>query len=204
MARIIWHGHATCTLETDDGTRIVIDPFITDNPACDLSVEEMGDVHYILVTHGHGDHFADCIPLAKRTGATVVSCFEIVNYCSREGVEDGHGMNIGGSFSFPFGRVKMTPAIHSSGIGEGASGDFTAIAGGFLVDLGERTFYHAGDTALTRDLELLRDIVHAPGVLTVEHEPRPLPFEIGDQLLTLSRGHREVGHGEAGRIRPFE
>lgn len=156
MATITWHGHSTCTLETDDGTRIVIDPFFGDNPACDLSVEEVDDVDYILVTHGHFDHFADCIPLAKRTGAKVVSTFEIVSFCGENGVENGHGMNIGGGFDFPFGRVKMTPAIHSGSVAGDDAGAFTTACGGFLVRLGSTGFYHAGDTALTKDLDLLR------------------------------------------------
>lgn len=152
MSKITWHGHSTCTLETDDGTRIVIDPFFEDNPACDLTADEVGDVDYIFVSHGHFDHFADCVPLAKRTGATVVSTFEIVTYCQGQGVEDGHGMNIGGAFDFPFGRVKLTPALHSGSVDEGV---YSACSG-FHVDLGGTCFYYAGDTALTKDFELLK------------------------------------------------
>src|SRR3990172_9579748 len=102
MAKLTYHGHSTCTLETDDGTRVVIDPLFGDNPATDLTVEDV-DADYILVSHGHSDHFADCIPLAKRTGATVIGTFELVGFCIERGVENGHGMNIGGGHDFPFG-----------------------------------------------------------------------------------------------------
>lgn len=155
MATLTWHGHATCSIETDDGTRLVIDPFFGDNPATDLTVDEV-EADYILVTHGHFDHFADCIPLAKRTGATVISTFEIVAFCQEQGVENAHGMNIGGGFDFPFGRVKMTPALHTGSVAGDESGTHTTDCGGFLLTLGESRLYHAGDTALIMDLQLLR------------------------------------------------
>jgi L-ascorbate metabolism protein UlaG (beta-lactamase superfamily) len=172
MPRVTWHGHATCTLETDDGTRIVIDPYFADNPACDVTVDDVGDVDFILVSHGHFDHFGDCIPLAKRTGATVISTFEIVSHCQANGVEKGHGMNIGGGYDFPFGRVKLTPAIHTGSVG-GADGVYAACCG-FLVHLDGTRFYHSGDTALTRDLELL-----APEEISVAMLPIGDNFTMG-------------------------
>lgn len=172
MPEITWHGHATCTLVTDDGTKVVIDPFFDDNPSCEHSVEDIGDVDFILVSHGHFDHFADCIPLAKRTGATVVSTFEIVGWCQENGVEKGHGMNVGGSHGFPFGRVKLTPALHSGSVGD--SGLYSACTG-FLIDLDSKCFYHAGDTALTRDLELLK------GQVTVAMLPIGDNFTMGPE-----------------------
>jgi L-ascorbate metabolism protein UlaG (beta-lactamase superfamily) len=156
MATVTWHGHATCTLRTDDGTRLVIDPFFGDNPSFNGTVDDVEGADYILCSHGHFDHFADCIPLAKRTAATVVSSYEIVSFCQENGVEKGHGMNIGGGFRFPFGYLKMTPAIHSGSVAGDKEGTHTTACGGFLIDLGGRTFYHSGDTALTRDFELLR------------------------------------------------
>jgi L-ascorbate metabolism protein UlaG (beta-lactamase superfamily) len=155
MATVTWHGHATCTLRTDDGTRIVIDPFFGDNPSFDGTVDDVEGADYILCSHGHFDHFADCIPLAKRTGATVISTFELVSFCQKNGVAHGHGMNVGGGHRFPFGYVKLTPAIHSGSVAGDDEGAFTTVCCGFLIDLGRKTFYHSGDSALTRDFELL-------------------------------------------------
>jgi L-ascorbate metabolism protein UlaG (beta-lactamase superfamily) len=155
MAKVTWHGHATCTLVTDGGSRLVIDPFFGDNPSFEGTVDDVPGADFILCTHGHFDHFADCIPLAKRTGATVVSTYEITSFCQQNGVENVHGMNIGGGFRFDCGYVKMTPAIHSGSVAGDKEGVFTTQCGGFLIDLGDKSFYHSGDTALTRDMELL-------------------------------------------------
>ncbi|HSR42177.1 MAG TPA: metal-dependent hydrolase [Longimicrobiales bacterium] len=158
MAKVTWHGHATCTLETDGGTRAVIDPFFGDNPACSVGVDEVGDVDYILVTHGHFDHFADCVPLARRTGAMVVSTFEIASFLgSEKGVENTHGMNIGGGHAFGgLGYVKLTPAVHTGSVAGDAEGAYTTDCAGFLLELDGTRFHHSGDTALIKDMELLR------------------------------------------------
>ncbi|HEX6925764.1 MAG TPA: metal-dependent hydrolase [Longimicrobiaceae bacterium] len=156
MATLTWHGHACISLETDEGTRILFDPFLTDNPAADIRPDDIDRLDYILVSHGHFDHFIDCIPLAKRTGATVVSTFELVTFCSNQGVEKVHGMNIGGGHRFPFGRVKLTPALHTGSIAGDDTGAFTTDCCGFLLELnsGKRVYY-SGDTALIKDMELL-------------------------------------------------
>ena len=110
MAKLTYHGHATCGIELDDGTNIVIDPFFGDNPACGITVDEV-EADYILVTHGHGDHIGDLIPLARRTGAQVISTYEIVSWLATLGIDHAHPLHIGGGFTFPFGYVKMTPAL---------------------------------------------------------------------------------------------
>ena len=154
MATLTWHGHSTCTLETPGGKRVVIDPFFAENPATETTVDEVGPVDFILVSHGHFDHFADCEPLARATGATVVGTFEIVSFLESRGIENGHGMNIGGGHHFEgVGYVKLTPAIHTGSI---AGSDVGTDSSGFLIRLDGKCFYHAGDTALTRDMELLR------------------------------------------------
>jgi len=155
MAKLTYHGHATCSLETDDGTRLVIDPFFGDNPATDLTIDDV-EADYILVSHGHFDHFADCLPLAKRTGATVIGTFELVTFCAEKGIENGHGMNIGGGYDFPFGRVKLTPALHTGSVAGDDSGTHTTDCAGFLIEFGGKRFYHAGDTALIMDFQLLK------------------------------------------------
>jgi L-ascorbate metabolism protein UlaG (beta-lactamase superfamily) len=157
MSRLTFHGHSCFTLETGDGTRIMFDPWLDENPAADIKTGAVGKLDYILVSHGHSDHFADCVKLAKQTGATVVSTFELVAFCQKQGVEKGHGMNIGGAHKFPFGRVKLTPALHTGSIDGDDDGAFTTDCSGFLVTLNDgRRLYHAGDTALITDMQLLR------------------------------------------------
>lgn len=155
MATITFHGHACFTVDTRDGTRLLIDPFLSGNPLADIGPDEVGDVRYILLSHGHADHLGDAIPIAKRTGATVISTFEIVSFLSREkGVKNVHALHIGGGHDFPFGRVKMTPALHGGAV-EGDTGKYTTVPGGFLITVEGKGIYHAGDTALLKDMELL-------------------------------------------------
>ena len=155
MANLIFHGHATVSVELDDGTRLVIDPFLDNSPVSEAGVDDV-EADYILVTHGHMDHIADLIPLAKKTGATVISSHELVSWLATHDVEHAHGMSIGGGYTFPFGYVKMTPALHGTK-NEGPGGEaFPTMPAGFLIRPDEgRTIYHAGDTALLRDFELL-------------------------------------------------
>lgn len=154
MAKLTFHGHACFTLDARDGTRVLIDPFLTGNPLADIGPDDLGNVNYILVSHGHGDHLGDSIAIARRTGATVVSTYEIVLFLQGKGVENAHPLHIGGGYRFPFGRVKMTPALHG-GMVEGDTGKHTTVPGGFLVTVDGKAIYHAGDTALLKDMELL-------------------------------------------------
>lgn len=157
MATLTWHGHSCFLLETGSGHRVMFDPWLDGNPAADISAADVGALDFILVSHGHGDHFADCVKLATKTGATVVSTFELVAFTQTQGVANGHGMNIGGAFQFPFGKVKLTPALHTGSIAGDQDGTFTTDCSGFLITLNEGTrLYHAGDTALILDMQLLR------------------------------------------------
>jgi L-ascorbate metabolism protein UlaG (beta-lactamase superfamily) len=155
MARLTWHGHSTFTLETDAGKRIMFDPFLDDNPKSDIRVADVDALDYILCSHGHFDHFADAIELARRTDAMLVGTFELVSFAQSKGVKRGHGMNVGGGFRFDFGYVKLTPALHSGTIA-GDDGSHTSLAHGFWIDMGGKRLYHAGDTALIMDMQLLR------------------------------------------------
>lgn len=156
MARLTWHGHATFTLVTDGGQRIMFDPFLDDNPAADIGTDAVGHLDYILCSHGHSDHFADAVALAKRTRATVIGTFELVAFVQSRGVRNGHGMNVGGGHRFDFGYLKLTPALHTGTIAGDDSGRYTATPNGFWLDLGGKRLYHCGDSALTMDMQLLR------------------------------------------------
>lgn len=163
MAELTWHGHSCFTLEADGGSRILIDPWLTDNSQADVSAEEIGKVDFILCSHGHYDHFADAIPIAKRTGATLIGVFELATFAKSQGVENTHAMNIGGGHHFRFGYLKMTPAVHSGTVHGDEDGRHTGLAGGFWIHLkpkagetGGTRIYHAGDTALTSDMALLK------------------------------------------------
>ncbi len=156
MTTLTWHGHSTFSIRTADGTRIVVDPWFEGNPRADIGLAEVGKVDYIFCTHGHSDHFADAIPLAKASGAMLVSSFEIEQFVRTRGIERAHGMGVGGGFDFPFGRVKMTPALHGGQVHGDESGQWSCIPGGFLFDLDGVRIYHAGDTALLTDMQLLR------------------------------------------------
>ncbi len=148
---ITWHGHATFSLNIS-GTNVVVDPFFAgNNPSAKTSVDSV-NADFILQTHGHGDHIADTVGLAKRTGAMVIANFEICNWINAKGHDKAHAMNTGGGYDFPFGRVKMTAALHSSGLPDGSYG---GDPGGFLVTADNKTIYIAGDTALFSDMALI-------------------------------------------------
>jgi len=159
MAKLDFYGHATFGLTTEDGTRIIIDPFFGENPWTDVQVDSV-EADFVFCTHGHFDHFADAIPLVKASGAKFVGSYELVEYVETQGITDVHPMHIGGAWNFPFGKVKMVTAVHGGRVyGEGAEA-YTTNPGGFVFDLGPgRRVYHAGDTALTWDMKLLRDKV---------------------------------------------
>jgi L-ascorbate metabolism protein UlaG (beta-lactamase superfamily) len=156
MARLTWHGHACFTLVTDDGTRIMFDPWLDQNPAADIRTDQVQALDYILVSHGHFDHFADAIPLARKTGATLVAIYELAAFAQSKGVEKTHGMSIGGGYRFPFGYAKLTPALHGPNVAGDEDGVFTCMPGGWWLDLGGKRLYHAGDTALITDMQLLK------------------------------------------------
>ncbi|HEY1020919.1 MAG TPA: metal-dependent hydrolase, partial [Flavisolibacter sp.] len=143
-------GQSCFAVETG-GKRVLFDPFITPNElARNIRLEDV-KADYILLSHGHADHVADCVALARQNGATVVGSFEVVNWIARQGVEKFHPMNTGGKWKFDFGTVKCTTAHHSSEMPDGSYGGNPM---GFIVT-GDKNFYYSGDTALTMDMQLV-------------------------------------------------
>ena len=149
---LTWLGHATWAIDAD-GTQIVVDPFLKpNNPSAEVAVDGLHPA-FILVTHGHGDHVADLVALAKRSGAQVICNHEISVWLGNHGVSNAHGMNHGGSWTFPFGRVKMVTAVHSSQLPDGSYG---GNPGGYVINFNDgHDVYFAGDTALTYDMKLI-------------------------------------------------
>lgn len=142
-------GHSGFQLQ-DGGHEIAIDPFLAQNPSTPVDVSEVAPSHIVL-SHAHFDHYADTPAIAERTGATVVAAVEIASYVSQRGMT-GHGMNIGGGFAFPFGRLRFTPAWHSSSFPDGTYGGMPT---GIVLEMGGKRIYHAGDTALFSDMSLI-------------------------------------------------
>jgi len=148
--KLKYFGHSAFQLTTK-GKSIIIDPFITPNPAASqVKVDEIpADV--ILLTHGHGDHVADVASIAKRTGAPVIGPNEVVEWFGKQDI-DGHPMNHGGQKTFEWGTLKMVNAIHSSTLPDGSPGGNPA---GFVIWNEEGCIYISGDTALTLDMQLI-------------------------------------------------
>ena len=148
--KVTWYSHASFLIETDSA-RILVDPFISDNPLAPVTAEEV-QVDFIFVSHGHGDHVGDSVPIAKRTGATVVSNYEIQNWISAQGVDKVHPLHIGGGFDWPWGRAKLTIAQHGSMLPDGSYGGNPA---GILFYIDGKKIYHACDTGLFYDMKLI-------------------------------------------------
>ncbi|MCE0450556.1 MULTISPECIES: metal-dependent hydrolase [unclassified Brevibacillus] len=154
MLDIRFHGHSSVQV-TSEGHSIMIDPFISGSPVAATKLEDIS-VQYILLTHGHQDHILDAVELAKKNDATIVATHELATYLSWQGVKT-ISMNLGGSVKLPFGKVKMTQAFHSSGVvlDDEKQIVYMGMPGGFVIELGGKTIYHAGDTGLFGDMKLI-------------------------------------------------
>ncbi|MCO5249144.1 MAG: metal-dependent hydrolase [Chitinophagales bacterium] len=150
--QLTYYGHACLAIEVN-GKKILFDPFITPNELAKGKVDiNQIECDYIFISHGHSDHVADVVEIAKRTNATCVSSFEIIEWLGKQGLTNLHPMNTGGKWNFDFGTVKCVVAQHSSGLPDGSYGGNPM---GFLLTSTAGNFYYAGDTALTMDMQLI-------------------------------------------------
>jgi len=147
---LTWYGHATLGLDTA-GYHILVDPFFNGNPAASTTASRVS-ADYILVTHGHRDHIGDSVDIARRTGATVISNFEICNWLGAKDVKT-HGQHLGGGHQHPFGYLKLTLALHGSALPDGTYGGNPI--GFLLTTLDGHKIYLAGDTGLFGDMRLI-------------------------------------------------
>lgn len=149
--KITFLGHAALRIQTG-AHELLVDPFITGNPLAKdrISLDSLNP-GYILLTHAHQDHVLDAEAVARRTGATIISNYEIVSHYQEKGL-NGHPMNHGGARDFEFGWLKYVNAVHTSSFADGSYG---GQPGGFLLKAGGKQIYIAGDTALHMDMKLI-------------------------------------------------
>lgn len=151
MTILTWLGHGSWLIEAGDH-RVLLDPFLTDNPSAKVKPEDLDPISHILISHGHYDHVADAAKIANRNDATIVAIFEIAEWFSnKQSVASTIGMNLGGSVELPFGTAKMIPALHSSDLPDGSHGGNPA---GFLLSFDDKRIYFACDTAIFSDMKL--------------------------------------------------
>ena len=149
--KVTYYGHSCFAAQVANKT-LLFDPFITGNELAKAINVDKVPADYILISHGHADHLADAAGIAKRTGATIVSNYEVTVWFGKQGLAKTHPLNHGGGWRFDFGRVKFVNAVHSSSLPDGTYG---GNPGGFVVESDEGNFYYSGDTALTLDMKLI-------------------------------------------------
>lgn len=160
-ARVTWLGHSTVLVQTAKGTNLLIDPFIAHNPKYPADFELPAKIHYILLTHGHGDHISDAVPVALKHDSTVVAIYELAAFVAGKGVANTIGMNLGGTVQLEEVAVTMVEAKHSAGAEDEQGTHYVGVAAGFVLSLGDGpVLYHAGDTAVFSDMKLIADLYH--------------------------------------------
>jgi len=180
--RITWLGHATVLVQTPKGTNILIDPYIAQNPKYPRNFVLPAKIHYILLTHGHGDHISDAVPVAARHGSTVVACYELADYVAARGVAQTIGMNLGGAVQLDDVEATMVDAKHSSSAQDEHGTHYVGVAAGFVLTVAQGpVLYHAGDTAVFGDMKLIAEL----------YRPQVAMLPIG--------GHYTMGPREAVR-----
>ena len=152
MLRLTYYGHAVFLLG-DGKYSVIIDPFLDGNPVAPLKASAV-KADYVVVTHAHGDHLGDAVPIAKQNGATIIANNEIAEYVKGKGAI-AHNMHVGGTVKLPFGWVKLTIAHHGSVTPDGVYGGNPC---GALVHIAGKTVYHTGDTGLFYDMKLIGEM----------------------------------------------
>ena len=160
---ITWLGHATVLIVTSKGTTILNDPFIEHNPKYPKGYKLPDEIDLLLLTHGHMDHIADALPIAKKHGPIAIGMVELIGWLHSKGLKDeqGIGMNLGGSHKHADVTLSLTPARHSSGIEDGGQMIYGGEPAGFIIAIDNGpTLYHAGDTTVFTGMQLIGDLYH--------------------------------------------
>ena len=190
--KITYMGHATFRFVTAGDEQIIIDPFLTDNPQTPDDLKRVGELDTILITHGHFDHFADAIPVAQQTGATAVSNFEIFSYLQSQGVENGVPVQKGGTTQVGGIKVTATHAFHSSSIAlDDGSFIYAGEPLGYIIEF-ESGFkiYHAGDTAVFGDMQLIGELYRPDlALLPIGNQVVMSPYEAAHATRLLGVRH---------------
>lgn len=156
---ITWLGHATFVLRSPGGLRIILDPWINTNPSCPAEAKNVGALDLMLVTHGHGDHTGDVVPVGRATGAQVVAPFELAEHFQRKGLKNVVGMNPGGTLKVKGVSITMVPAVHSSSFEEDGKHVYAGVATGYVMTFEDGlVVYYAGDTSVFGDMRLIADL----------------------------------------------
>ena len=161
--RITWLGHATVLIQTPNGTNLLIDPFIAQNPKYPKKYELPTKIDYVLLTHGHGDHISDAVPVAKKHGSTVVAIYELADYVAKQGIDQDKttGMNLGGTVELGDVAASMVDAKHSSGAQDKDGTHYVGVAAGYVLTIANGpVLYHAGDTHVFGDMRLIGELYH--------------------------------------------
>ena len=157
--QITWLGHATFLLQSPGGKKILFDPWVTGNPTSPESAKRLGALDLILITHGHGDHTADAVAIARSSGAQTVAPYEVAVWLGSKGLQNVTGMNPGGTLRALGLSITMVPAMHSSSIEEDGKIIYLGVATGYVVTFENgQTIYFAGDTGVFGDMRLIAEI----------------------------------------------